>query len=36
MGLEPVGSTPERFLEVMQADLAKYTKIAKDANMRPE
>jgi tripartite-type tricarboxylate transporter receptor subunit TctC len=36
VGLEPVGSTPERLLEVMKAELEKYTKIARDARIRPE
>lgn len=36
LGLSPVGSTPERFMEVMKTDLAKYARIAKDANIKPE
>jgi len=36
VGLEPVGSTPERLLEVMKAELAMYTKVARDAGIRPE
>jgi tripartite-type tricarboxylate transporter receptor subunit TctC len=36
VGLEPVGSTPERLLEVMKAELAMYTKLARDAGIRPE
>ncbi len=36
VGLEPLGSTPEQFLEVMKSDLAKYAKVAKDANIKPE
>ena len=36
VGLSPVGSTPERFMEVMKADLAKYARIAKEANIKPE
>ena len=35
-GLSPVGTTPERYLEVMKADLVKYAKIAKDAGIKPE
>lgn len=35
-GYEPVGSTPERFMEVMKADLVKYAKIVKDARIPPE
>jgi tripartite-type tricarboxylate transporter receptor subunit TctC len=36
VGLEPLGSTPERMLEVMTAELAKYTKVARDARIKPE
>ncbi len=36
VGLEPLGSTPEQFLEVMKSDLAKYAKVAKDASIKPE
>ena len=36
VGLEAVGSTPEQLLETMKADLAKYTKLARDANIQPE
>ncbi|OGA01556.1 MAG: hypothetical protein A3H35_10135 [Betaproteobacteria bacterium RIFCSPLOWO2_02_FULL_62_17] len=36
VGLSPVGSTPERFMEVMKTDLVKYVRIAKDANIKPE
>ena len=36
VGLEAVGTTPERLLEVMQADLAKYTKLAREAQIKPE
>ncbi|MFM9972370.1 MAG: Bug family tripartite tricarboxylate transporter substrate binding protein [Burkholderiales bacterium] len=36
VGLSPVGSTPERFGEVMRADLAKYVKITREANIKPE
>ena len=36
VGLEPVGSTPERLREVMIEELAKYTKLARDAHIRPE
>lgn len=35
-GYEPVGSTPQRFLEVMKSDLAKYGKIVREANITPE
>jgi tripartite-type tricarboxylate transporter receptor subunit TctC len=36
VGLEAVGSTPERLLEVMKTELAAYTKLARDAGIRPE
>jgi len=36
VGLEAVGTTPEQLLEVMQADLAKYTKLAREAQIKPE
>jgi tripartite-type tricarboxylate transporter receptor subunit TctC len=36
VGLSPVGTTPERYMEVMKADLVKYSKITKDAGIRPE
>jgi tripartite-type tricarboxylate transporter receptor subunit TctC len=37
VGLEPVTpGSPERFLEVMKADLEKYTKVARDAKMKAE
>lgn len=35
-GLEAVGTTPERFMEIMKADVVKYLKIAKDANVTPK
>ena len=36
VGLEPVGGTPEQLLEVMKAELEKYTKIAREAQIKPE
>ena len=36
VGLEAVGSTPKQLLEVMKSELAKYTKLAHDANIQPE
>jgi len=36
VGLEAVGSTPEQLLDVMKTELAKYTKLARDANIQPE
>lgn len=32
-GVDGVGSTPERLLEVLKADIAKYAKIVKDARI---
>jgi tripartite-type tricarboxylate transporter receptor subunit TctC len=36
VGLEAVGTTPEQLLEVMKTDLVKYTKIAREARIKPE
>jgi tripartite-type tricarboxylate transporter receptor subunit TctC len=36
VGLDPMGSTPEQLRELMRSDLAKFTKVARDANMKPE
>ncbi len=36
VGIEATGTTPERCMEILKADLAKYIKVAKDANIRPE
>jgi tripartite-type tricarboxylate transporter receptor subunit TctC len=36
IGIEPSGTTPEKFAEVIKSDLVKYAKIAKDANIKPE
>ena len=36
VGLEAVGSTPEQLLETMKTELAKYTKLARDAGIKPE
>jgi len=36
VGLEALGSTPERMLEVMKSELVKYTKVARDASIKPE
>lgn len=35
-GLDPVGTTPERFAEIINSDLAKYRKVGKEANIVPE
>jgi len=36
VGLEPLGSTPERMLEVMKTELGKYQKVARDAHIKAE
>lgn len=36
IGLSPGGTTPERYLEIMKEELVKYTKIAKDAGIKPQ
>jgi len=36
MGVDPAGSTPEQYLEVMKADIPRYAKIARDAHIKPE
>jgi tripartite-type tricarboxylate transporter receptor subunit TctC len=33
-GAEDAGGTPERFAEFMRAERAKYSKLAKDANIK--
>src|SRR5882724_5668234 len=36
VGLSPVGTTPEHYMEVMKADLVRYAKITKDAHIKPD
>ncbi len=36
VGLSAVGTTPERYMEIMKADLVKYAKITQDAKIKPE
>ena len=36
VGLEAVGSTPEQLLETMKTELVKYTKLAREAGIKPE
>jgi tripartite-type tricarboxylate transporter receptor subunit TctC len=36
VGLEAVGTTPEQLLEAMKGDLVKYTKVAREAQIKPE
>ena len=33
LGAEPVGSTPEQFAELIKTEIAKWTKVVKDANV---
>jgi tripartite-type tricarboxylate transporter receptor subunit TctC len=35
-GFEPVGSTPEEFAQQIKADLARWSKVVKDANIKIE
>ena len=35
-GIEATGTTPERCMKRLKADRAKYIKVAKDANIKPE
>ncbi len=35
-GMEPIGSTPEQLVEMIKSDFAKYSRIAKIGNIRPE
>ena len=36
LGIEPVGSTPEQFADQIRADLARWEKVVKAANIRLE
>ena len=36
LGFEALGTSPERYMEVMKSDLAKYARIARDARIRIE
>lgn len=36
VGLEPLGGTTEQFVDVLRTELAKYTKVARDARIRPD
>ncbi len=36
VGYEPAGTTPEQFTELMKAELAKWSKIIKEADIKPE
>jgi tripartite-type tricarboxylate transporter receptor subunit TctC len=36
MGADPVGSTPEEFAAVLQRDLAKWAKVARDVNLEKQ
>jgi hypothetical protein len=34
-GVEPVGGPPERFVEVLKRDMAKWQNVVKIANIKP-
>jgi len=36
IGIEPSGTTPAQFADIIKDELVKYAKIAKDANIKPE
>ena len=36
MGLDPIANTPEEFAAYIKADIAKWGKVVKDANIRIE
>jgi tripartite-type tricarboxylate transporter receptor subunit TctC len=36
LGIDPVGSTPEEFSRVIAADIAKWTAVAKAANIKAD
>ncbi|MFM9887325.1 MAG: Bug family tripartite tricarboxylate transporter substrate binding protein [Burkholderiales bacterium] len=36
VGIEPLGSTPEKFADVIRVDIGRYAMIAKDARIKPE
>jgi tripartite-type tricarboxylate transporter receptor subunit TctC len=36
LGIEPVGNTPEQYTEQIRADLARWEKVVKQANIRIE
>ena len=36
LGTEPIGTTPEELAAVVQRDLKKWAKVARDANVKPE
>jgi len=33
---EPMGGSPEQFAEVLQRDIVRYTKIIRDAQIKPD
>jgi len=35
-GIEPAGGTPQQFTDFIQAEMKKWAKVAKDANIQPE
>ena len=35
-GIEPAGSTPEAFTEIIKTDIAKWTRVVREAKIKPE
>jgi len=35
-GLEPAGSTPEQFAAIIKADIAKWTRVVREARIKPD
>ena len=35
-GIEPAGGTPQQFADFIQAEMARWTKVARDAQIQPE
>jgi tripartite-type tricarboxylate transporter receptor subunit TctC len=35
-GMQPLATQPEQWQEYLKAELARYTKIIRDANIKPE
>jgi tripartite-type tricarboxylate transporter receptor subunit TctC len=35
-GIEPAGSTPEQFSAIIKSDIAKWTRVVREAKIKPE
>lgn len=35
-GAEPIGNTPEQFAEQIRKDIARWAKVARDADIKPQ